>query len=66
VNRRDAMIRAHKVASLTIRGYLDNADELVEGQNEENQADADKIEAALLELADRHDCALLRMTASGS
>lgn len=56
MNRRDALIRAHVVTGLIIRSYLDNAEELAE-----NEADADKMEVALLELAVRHELAASRM-----
>lgn len=61
MNARDAMIRAHTVTALVVRSYLDNAETLAD-----DEADADKIEAALITIADRHDAAVQRMTATGS
>jgi hypothetical protein len=56
MNKREAMIRAHRVTALLIRSYLDNAESLAD-----DESDADKVEAALLELAVRHESAEERM-----
>jgi hypothetical protein len=56
--RRAALIQAHIVSSAVIRQYLDTAEHL-----DRDGATAAEMEAALLELADRHDRSAARMMA---
>lgn len=62
MNRREALIEAHRQAAGVMRQHVDNA---VEGVME-SEADSDKVAAALEELAQRHDRAVKRLTDSGS
>ncbi|MCX4470478.1 hypothetical protein OOK41_09180 [Micromonospora sp. NBC_01655] len=51
MNARDAKREAHQIAALQIRQFLRSADE----PHAAEQADHDRIEAALLELAEAHE-----------
>jgi hypothetical protein len=62
VKQRDALIEAHRQAAACIRQHVDSAIEGVAA----DPGESDKIAASLEELAQRHDRAAERMTATGS
>lgn len=57
MNRRETLIEAHRVAAAVIRQYVDTADEPSPGN-----VDDERMCAALVELAVRHERAVERMT----
>ncbi len=61
MNRRGALIEAHRQAAAAIRQHVEAADGLADDHDEHS-----KIAAAMSGLADRHDIAVLRMTTTGS